>query len=349
MLGSWRVLHPTNWALIHGVSAPHGYSLKACAIQALRFREDEAVNSAGTNYNINGRGINYTYRYATDCYGNGDSYYKCPEGTWCQVEARPNWYPWDVSYMNRGRCLPYSKLNDAWEPAFEGKVDYPMKEDGHYFERPVHCGPEDELICTGEVIKVLPSMCVQRRRPETGCWSSEPFCAGRPDGECPEHAKDFCICPSTVPTEPNATSCGPKNRLTREKLEQCASVFLSYNSPNFALGYVAGGETIGHGLPNDANIEGGTVASLKKLRLYRGVPQPLSATVNDVLKTLWPFKVCAETEQGDCTKFPLPVLARDYDGGLLGSYTDGSPAPWLPQTGRGVASYHCSWMVLRSP
>ena len=24
---------------------------------------------------------------------------------------------------------------------------------------------------------------------ETGCWSSEPFCAGRPDGECPEHAK----------------------------------------------------------------------------------------------------------------------------------------------------------------
>ncbi|CAE7371042.1 unnamed protein product, partial [Symbiodinium sp. KB8] len=174
MLGSWRVLHPTNWALIHGVSAPHGYSLKACAIQALRFREDEAVNSAGTNYNINGRGINYTYRYATDCYGNGDSYYKCPEGTWCQVEARPNWYPWDVSYMNRGRCLPYSKLNDACEPAFEGKVDYPMKEDGHYFERPVHCGPEDELICTGE---------------ETGCWSSEPFCAGRPDGECPEHAK----------------------------------------------------------------------------------------------------------------------------------------------------------------
>ncbi|CAE7850011.1 unnamed protein product, partial [Symbiodinium microadriaticum] len=115
--------------------------------------------------------------------------------------------------------------------------------------------------------------------------------------------------------------------LLKEKLEQCASVFLSYNSPNFALGYVAGGETIGHGLPNDANIEGGTVASLKKLRLYRGVPQPLSATVNDVLKTLWPFKVCAETEQGDCTKFPLPVLARDYDGGLLGSYTDGSPAP----------------------
>ncbi|CAE7923311.1 unnamed protein product [Symbiodinium necroappetens] len=148
--------------------------MKAYAIQALRFREDEAVNSAGTNYNINGRGINYTYRYATDCYGNGNSYYKCPEGTWCQVEARPNWYPWDVSYMNRGRCLPYSKLNDACEPAFEGKVDYPMKEDGHYFERPVHCGPEDELICTGE---------------ETGCWSSEPFCAGRPDGECPEHAK----------------------------------------------------------------------------------------------------------------------------------------------------------------
>ena len=31
-----------------------------------------------------------------------------------------NWYPWDVSYMNRGRCLPYVQLNGACEPQFEG-------------------------------------------------------------------------------------------------------------------------------------------------------------------------------------------------------------------------------------
>ena len=30
------------------------------------------------------------------------------------------------------------------------------EEDGHYFERPVHCGPEDELICTGEALSVEP-------------------------------------------------------------------------------------------------------------------------------------------------------------------------------------------------
>eukprot|EP00913_Durusdinium_trenchii_P001618 g1497.t3 len=130
-----------------------------------------------------------------------------------------NWYPWDVSYMNRGRCLPYVQLNGACEPQFEGDDAWnqkalPRKANGEFFERPVLCAPE--LICTGETIHVLPSTCVKRRLPEAGCMSSAPFCAGRSPGDCPSSTKDMCVCPRLVNEsafEKNQSSCTQENKV----------------------------------------------------------------------------------------------------------------------------------------
>jgi len=117
-----------------------------------------AQDTVGTNLENN-----YTYRYQTDCYGNtSGAGFQCPLGTWCQVEARPNWYPWDVSYMNRGRCLNYTPIDGACEAAFAGDTAFPRKADGTFFTRPVHCGPPGEAICTGEAFsKTLPPTCVR--------------------------------------------------------------------------------------------------------------------------------------------------------------------------------------------
>ena len=322
--------------------------------------EGMAVETSGTYYNINGKGYNYTYHWGTDCYGRGTegTPFVCPEGTWCQTESRMNWYPWDVSFMNRGRCLPYAQINGACEPQFEGDEAWnakanPRKEDGEFFERPTLCAPD--LICTGKLIHYLPAACVKRRQPDTGCMASLPFCAGRPQGECPPADKDFCVCPQPVNEtafHKNESSCTQKNRVTREKLEQCGSVFNSFNGPNFAFGYMGFGSTNATGspaLPNDANIEGGDTIAIKKLRLYRGVNAANFVIANKIMKTLWPYKVCGTGESTkDCTSFPLPVLQRDYDGGLLGNYTDGRTADWLPKEGRGVTDYHCSWMILHA-
>lgn len=290
----------------------------------------------------------------TDCYGRGLSGpFKCPEGTWCQVESRPNWYPWDIAYQNRGRCVPYAPLYGACEPAFEGQTVFPRKEDGSWFERPVNCGPEDKLVCTGDVIKVLPSMCVEKRLPAIGCMSSAPFCAGRSPGDCAPAGQDFCVCPqwSKSAQRENASTCTESSVVTREKLEHCGSVFNSFNGPNFAIGYLGGGDRYGKGLPNDANIGEYDKITVKNLQMYHGIGIENHVAANDIMKTLWPYKVCngnSGEDEEDCTKFPLPVLARDPDGGLVGNYTDGTIASWLPETGRGALSHHCSWMILHA-
>ncbi|CAK9036390.1 Sulfhydryl oxidase, partial [Durusdinium trenchii] len=319
--------------------------------------EAGAVTSAGTYFNINGKGDNYTYQYITDCYGRGPAGepYHCPEGTWCQVESRMNWYPWDVSYMNRGRCLPYVQLNGACEPQFEGDDAWnqkalPRKANGEFFERPVLCAPE--LICTGETIHVLPSTCVKRRLPEAGCMSSAPFCAGRSPGDCPSSTKDMCVCPRLVNEsafEKNQSSCTQENKVTREKLEHCGSIFNSFNGPNFAFAYQSDhDQSFGSvGLPDDHNIAGGDTVEVKKLRLYRGLGEANFVIANRILQTLWPYPVC-DSSTVNCTQFPLPVLLRDYDGELLGNYTDGRKADWMPEEGRGVTNYHCTWMILHT-
>lgn len=313
----------------------------------------EADATAGTNLKIN-----YTYSYHTDCYGNGSGRgYECPEGTWCQVESRENWYPWDVSYMNHGRCLPYTPLYGACEAAFEGETAFPRKADGTFFSRPVHCGPEGEVVCSGEDFsKVLPSMCVRRRDPAAGCMSSKPFCAGRPVGqgrtpevqlsfgECPPEDKDFCVCPKG--SGGAESSCHKSSVVDRVKLEQCGSIFNSFNGPNFGFLFQGMGlKKTGQGLPNDNNIEAGSWAMVHKKKLLHGRNSDLA---NSILEKLWPFPLCKESNTKECTEFPLPVTLRDSDGGLLGNYTDGSIASFIPEKGSGVTDYHCTWMILHT-
>jgi len=297
----------------------------------------------------------YVYSYKTDCYGDGSGQgYVCPEGQWCQVSTRDNWYPWDVSYMNRGRCLPYVGYGAACEPPFEGQTAFPRKANGDFYERATLCAPD--LICTGDtLIHTLPPTCTYRRIPEVGCMSSKPFCAGRPaEGGCPPTDSDYCMCPLKTKRDVKHSSCYVQNHvMDRTKLEQCGSVFNSFNGPNFAFSTVRGG------LPNDNNIEGGTKKIVHKDELFHG---PNAAMANNILKQLWPYPVC-DPEAGvteDCTQFPLPVTTRDYDGGLTGNvtYADGTtvPAPWLRSKkdprkvvdGNGVIDYHCSWMIMHT-
>jgi len=135
----------------------------------------------------------------------------------------------------------------------------------------------------------------------------------------------------------------------RTKLEQCGTVFNSFNGPNYAFAYKGGGNTVGMGLPRDANIAPGDLVSVKKLALYRGNHGMFnSVKVNSILRALWPFEVCGAGVSQYCTEFPLPVLDRDSDGGILDTYTDGTRATWLPPTGRGVVDYHCTWMILHT-
>jgi hypothetical protein len=320
--------------------------------------DDRAQDTAGTNL-LN----DYTYRYETDCYGStAGGPYQCPPGTWCQVEARVNWYPYDVGYMNRGRCVNYTRLGGACESAFEGETAFPRKADGSFFSRPVLCGPE--AVCTGEELsKVVPPTCVERRDPRKGCMSSYPFCAGRPigpgntteerlkTGGCPAPEKDFCVCPKGSEPEEGAsdmsTSCMSDSRVTRQKLEQCGSIFVSHNGPNFAFQFRGFVNRSNVGLPSDANIEGNQTRLMKKLPMYHGMNTKIA---NDVLVKLWPYPVC-DADKGvteGCTKFPLPATERDDDGGLTGNYVDGSPADFIPTDGNGVTDYHCSWMVMHT-
>jgi hypothetical protein len=140
--------------------------------------------------------------------------------------------------------------------------------------------------------------------------------------------------------------------VTRTRLEQCGSVFNSFNGPNFAFSYEGQGQTgplQGNvGLPNDGDIEAGGTATVLKREQHRGVNYVNSEVVNGVLAKLWPYKVCNYKEQKDCTEFPLPMLDRDSDGSITGRYTNGTVASWLPVGGRGVLDYHCSWMILHT-
>merc|ERR1712238_440685 len=131
-----------------------------------------------------------------DCYAEDGV--DCPFGTWCQVEVRDNWYPSDVSYINRGRCLPFAQEGGACDMAFDGGVtSFPRTADGGYFSRATLCGPK--LTCTGKHIFVLPPTCVKARDPSKGCMSTERNgCAGRPSlAECPDDS--FCIFPPSLP------------------------------------------------------------------------------------------------------------------------------------------------------
>lgn len=309
-------------------------------------------NSSGTNFDTG-----YTYSFKTDCYGSvGGRRFECPEGQWCQVVARDNWYPWDVSYMNRGRCVPYAPLGAACEVSFEGRTSFPRKSNGEFFSRQTLCGPTDAMICTGDSVFELPPTCTVRRWPEEGCMSSQPRCAGRsagPNGfECPPESRDFCVCPATTMKNVTITSCSKQSVMTRAKLEQCGSVFNSFNGPNF--GFTMDTD----GLPNDNNIEYGEDAFVKKIALQHGTDSELA---NSILQQLWPFPVCnASSGRTDgCTSFPLPVASRNADGGLLGylSHSNGTitPADFLQEngtpgniTGKGVIDYHCSWAILHT-
>lgn len=291
----------------------------------------------------------YAYTTMTDCY-RGDV--TCPEGTFCQVEERDNWYPFDVSYINRGRCLNYAQLYGACEPAFKGATPFPRKEDGLFFERSTLCSPT--ATCTGEHIYVLPPTCVRARDPSLGCMSTiSNGCAGRPSkGECPN--EDFCFVPATDTADaeeevdaeedvdadeeefPDDAKFG--TRMTQEKLEQCASIVTSIDGPTFSFGYVPEGSdqvdysTWQKSVPDDNNIASEAIQKVYKLPGSTGANgAPLAQSI---MEALWPYPVCKGKDKDKkgkgkgkngkgkkgkaCTKFPLPVPKRDDDGGLLG-------------------------------
>ena len=277
----------------------------------------------------------------------------CPAGTFCQVEARPNWYPFDVSYIDRGRCLPFAPPGGACDVPFEGTTSFPRKADGHFFERSTLC--DGKHTCTGEHVFVMPPTCVQSRDPQLGCISTQRNgCAGRPSlNECPlglGGADDFCF----LPTESDPV----RNRMTRTKLEQCASVLTSFNGPNFAFRLPDGG------LPDDTNFPSGNTQNVTKLELARGAQ--FAGSVQAMLQALWPYPVCSPRGQSDCTTFPLPVPARDPDGGLNASlgclkppyrHTDNVNCSTNTSvdlsflslnSGNGVIDYHCTWAVLHT-
>jgi len=150
--------------------------------------------------------------------------------------------------------------------------------------------------------------------------------------------------------------------MTRAKLEQCASILTSFNGPNFALKMAGGGN------PEDSNIQAGQTKKMTKVALAHG--SRMAGNVQKILKALWPYNVCGGSGSdgdGDCTAFPLPVPARDDDGGLksgrclvdseggqqeevdcssLDSEVDMSFI--APGSSNGVTDYHCTWAVLHT-
>lgn len=284
-------------------------------------------------------------------------------GTWCNVIARDNWYPWDVSYMSRGRCVPYATEGQACEVP-SGLAPFPMKKDGTYFERATLCDPST-LICSGESIAVLPPTCVLRRTPADGCISTKSHgCPGRPDdATCPDSR--FCQ--------------RPGSKLSQLQLEQCATVFNGFNGPSFSIGLSTSGnadspddEEAWRGLPSDNNFEAGIV----KVRRNAGEHGESTALANEILRTLWPYPVCGEGRRGSCpegsvalvdacvpcTSFPLPSVRRDDDGGLLpinglcdAGGSDCRNASYLlngttgrPLDGLGAIDYQCSWAIMHA-
>ena len=257
-------------------------------------------------------------------------------------------YPWDVSYHNRGRCLEYPPLGGACEPAFEGTSSFPRKADGGWYRRPTFCNPAAH-ICTGDEIEVLPPTCVERRRPLVCMSTVAGGCAGRPSKDACSNG-EFCFCPPAedVPDfvgsdspcypgpdwKPGSGVAPETNRVTREKLQQCASVVVSFNGPNFA--FAKHDAESGHpgtytSLPND-DIEAGHVAALKKIAMEHG--QGFAPSAQDILKRLWPYPICGEPDakDGHCTTFPVPVPQRDNEWRhiTLGLSLAASSPPPLP-------------------
>jgi len=195
-------------------------------------------------------------------------------------------------------------------------------------------------------------------------------CAGRPsDEECPDDS--FCffppaaktVAPAKVAIEADPSDAAPDTvdtRMTKAKLEQCATILTSFNGPSFAFSVANGG------LPDDSHIEAGQTKLITKHALAHG--SRMAKNVQQILKTLWPYPVCsAENEGSNCTSFPLPVPSRDNDGGLkagkcLQYTTSGaqvevdcssldSPIDMSflsADSSNGVIDYHCTWAMLHT-
>lgn len=253
---------------------------------------------------------------------------------------------------------------------FEGTTSFSRLDDGLFLERSVLCAPDQ--ICTGENVFVLPATCVRARDPSKGCMSTQRNgCAGRSSlDECPDD--NFCFFPDNEQTQSEsqsessdekASGDAPGNtRMTRTKLEQCGTIMTSFNGPNFSITMANGGQ------PNDANMgAGGDIKSTKKNAMLHG--PSFAPKVQKMLKTLWPFPVCggADSSDSSCTQFPLPVPARDDDGGIIPGKClefdhkdrqtvvdcDSLDSPvdmsfLYPGSTHGATDYHCTWAMLHT-
>eukprot|EP00948_MAST-09A_sp_MAST-9A-sp1_P001009 g1009.t1 len=290
----------------------------------------------------------YVYSLETDCY-NGNI--TCDEGYFCQVESRDNWYPYAISYIDRGRCLPYQTIGGACYPMFQQETAFPRQVDGGFFKRSTLCSPG--LTCTGDTIFVLPSQCVIARNASLGCQSSKADgCAGRSSAaECPDGS--FCFFPRN---DKNA------NHMTKKKLEQCAAIVTSFNGPSFGIQGKNGVR------PDDNYVVAGDTAAVTKRSVSVGFS--FAPQVQKFLQTLWPYPICDEKTKDKCTIFPLPVPSRDNDGGLIGgkciNFTDSNdPLKYdevnctdvskldmsfldVPGSSSGAIDYHCTWAILHT-
>merc|ERR1719162_1815838 len=93
------------------------------------------------------------------------------------------------------------------------------------------------------------------------------------------------LAPAKVVIEADPSDAAVNTRMTKAKLEQCATILTSFNGPNFAF-------TMGNGgLPSDNNIEAGETKLITKHALARG--SGMAKNVQQILKTLWPYPVCS--------------------------------------------------------
>lgn len=186
-------------------------------------------------------------------------------------------------------------------------------------------------------------------------------CAGRPSlDECP--GDRFCFYPRAN-LDATVTAVTASEGMTRQKLEQCARLLTSFNGPDFAF-------TMGDGeRPDDNHIEAEDTKLMTKKSIAHG--SRMAPNIQHMLETLWPYPVCGkqDADPDHCTSFPLPVPARDNDGGLIAGkclqFTSGPEAKQFEvdcdnlnspidigflqaNSTSGATDYHCTWAVLHT-
>lgn len=258
----------------------------------------------------------WEYSFDSDCYKT----LKCPQGQYCQTFFRESYFPFHNSYINRGRCVPYKTEGQSCRQ-HAGSTIFPTS--ASHLHPPDLCGPG--LACTVDnfLPEAMKYTCVRVKDPANPCYSLQPRCAGRTppqlvDGKIDwDTWRDSGTCSDNVMC-PNVNTGGP----SREDLETCAAHFVSQQPQNDAVATESGdGEWLGN-IPENVGAE----FDAKLLDMAYVTNDAIAEMVSGFLQPLWPYPICKEGDEGDCTVFPIKPKA-------------------LPQ---GVSSYMCLWTTLHT-